>query len=71
MRTVTPPLFDGGGIVEMLQQGELRQAAESVDLLGAINPGKFVSSPGLWTGMVVCGLFVSAATYVRRFRDES
>jgi ABC-2 type transport system permease protein len=71
VRTVTPPLFDGGGIVEMLQRGEIRQAAESIDLMGAINLGKFVSSPSLWTGMVVCGLFVSAAIYVRRFRDES
>jgi ABC-2 type transport system permease protein len=71
VRTVTPPLFEGGGIVEMLQNGELRRAAESIDLMGAINFGKFLSSPGLWTGLIVCGLLTTAAIYVRRYRDES
>jgi ABC-2 type transport system permease protein len=36
-----------------------------VDLVG------FLASPGLWLGLVVCGLFVTAATYVRRYRDDS
>ncbi len=71
VRTVTPPLFEGSGIIEMLRNGELRLAAESLDLLSTINFGKFVSSPGLWTGLIVCGLLTTAAIYVRRYRDES
>ncbi len=71
VRTVTPPLFEGGGIIEMVRNGELRLAAESLDLLSTINFGKFVSSPGLWTGLIVCGLLSTAAIYVRRYRDEN
>ena len=71
VRTVTPPLFDGGEIIEMLHDGEFRRAAESVDLMGAINFGTFLSSPGLWTGLIVCGLLTTAAIYVRRYRDEN
>ena len=31
----------------------------------------FLLSPSVWAGIVVCGLFVTAAIYVRRYRDES
>jgi ABC-2 type transport system permease protein len=30
-----------------------------------------LASPGLWLGMIVCGLFTAAAIYVRRYRDDS
>ena len=36
-----------------------------------IDIGKFLTSPAMWAGVVVCGLFVTAAIYVRRYRDES
>ena len=71
VRTGTPPLFETGSIMELIELGDLRRAAESVDLMGAVNLGKFLSSPSLWTGLIVCGLFVTAAIYVRRYRDES
>lgn len=71
LRTVTPPLFDGANIIEALEQGDLELAAQTVDLLGTINLGRFLSSPDLWIGVIVCGLFTTAAIYVRRFRDES
>ena len=29
------------------------------------------SLSSLWIGLVVCGLFVTAAIYVRRYRDET
>ena len=32
---------------------------------------KFLTSVSLWTGVIVCGIFVTAAIYVRRYRDES
>jgi len=42
-----------------------------LSLLSLIDLGRYVSSPGLWAGIVVCGLFTAAAVYVRRFRDET
>lgn len=71
VRTVTPPIFDGGGIIELLQSGEFYRAAESIDIMGSINLTSFLSSGGLWSGLIVCGLFVAATIYVRRYRDES
>ncbi|NIV17587.1 MAG: hypothetical protein GWN47_04075 [Woeseiaceae bacterium] len=40
-------------------------------LLDFIDVGRFLASPAMWAGLVVCGLFVTAAIYVRRYRDES
>ncbi len=40
-------------------------------LLDFIDVGRFLASPAMWAGFVVCGLFVTAAIYVRRYRDES
>lgn len=46
-------------------------------LTGSLSPldlydiGAFVGSIELWLGMLVCGLFTTAAIYVRRYRDES
>jgi ABC-2 type transport system permease protein len=42
-----------------------------ISFLSMIDLGGFLASPGLGLGVVVCGLFVTAATYVRRYRDES
>lgn len=42
-----------------------------ITLLSLVDPVGFLASPGLWLGLVVCGLFVTAAIYVRRYRDES
>lgn len=44
---------------------------DSVSILANIDVGKFLSSPAMWAGVVVCGLFITAAIYVRRYRDES
>jgi ABC-2 type transport system permease protein len=50
---------------------------DNLALTGAISPldlydlGGFVASPDLWLGIIVCGLFTTAAIYVRRYRDES
>ena len=43
----------------------------SLSLLGLLDLGRFFSSLGLWSGIVVCSLFVTAAIYVRRYRDDS
>jgi hypothetical protein len=42
-----------------------------LSLLGLMDFGGFLASPGLWLGMIVCGLFTAAAIYVRRYRDDS
>jgi ABC-2 type transport system permease protein len=36
-----------------------------------IDPGSFLSSPGLWGGVVVAALLFSGAVWLRRYRDES
>lgn len=46
-------------------------AGEGISLLGMLDIGRFLGSPGLWLGLIVCGLFSTAAIYVRRFRDDS
>ena len=70
-RTISPPIFDGGDIVELIQGGEFYRASETLDIIGSINPIRFLSSPSLWSGLVVCGLLVAATIYVRRYRDEN
>lgn len=41
----------------------------NIDLIG--NLREFFSSPDLWLGVVVAGLFLAAAIWVRRYRDET
>jgi hypothetical protein len=33
------------------------------------DPAKFVSSPGLWIGLVVAAALLAAAVWSRRYRD--
>ena len=42
--------------------------ASGAMMLGHFTPGEFLSSPGLWTGLVVFALFVAVAVRVRRYR---
>jgi hypothetical protein len=44
---------------------------EVVSLLAHIDVGRFLLSPSVWVGVIVCGLFATAAIYVRRYRDDS
>jgi len=65
------PLFEGFD-VSVFDDDSLREmSADSVSLLAHVDLAKFLSSGALWAGMVVCGLFLTAAIYVRRYRDES
>jgi ABC-2 type transport system permease protein len=57
-------LFDEGDKLSMLADAKL-------SLLGLMDFGGFLTHPGLWLGLVVCGLFTAAAIYVRRYRDDS
>src|SRR5205807_3410410 len=41
----------------------------SMDQMTQIDPGKFLSSPGLWIGLAVAAAFLAAAVRVRRYRE--
>lgn len=70
--TSLPISKDGRALEEVLdnlKDGDFADA--EFNILSYLDIGGFLSSPGLWGGIVVCALFVTAAIYVRRFRDES
>ena len=74
VRSVKMPLFRGLDNLELLfQEGEhFKMVGDaSVSLLALLDLGRFFSSPALWFGLVVCGIFTTAAIYVRRYRDDS
>lgn len=44
---------------------------QDISMMAAMDMGRFFSSLSVWAGVVVCGLLITAAIYVRRFKDES
>ena len=71
VRSVRPPLFKGIDSSMIFDQDNFQIAADAASLLAKIDLARFLSSPSMWLGLVVCGLFTTAAIYVRRYRDES
>lgn len=73
VRTGQNPLFkDMDTLERMFDDDDLYSLAESgVSAVSILDFGRFFSSPGLWVGLVVCGIFITAAIYVRRYRDDS
>lgn len=65
------PLFSGIDPHVFFDEKALAARTEAINLLDVIDLGKFLTSPAMWAGLVVTGLFVTAAIYVRRYRDES
>lgn len=68
------PLFSGKdlSILKLDNMDEVRTVAESgISLLSLLDLSGYFANPGLWAGMVVCGLLVTAAIYLRRYRDDS
>ena len=66
------PMFSGTSTLEnIFDDREFIANADIFSLLSYIDLGKFLASPAMWAGVVVCGLFVTAAIYVRRYRDDS
>jgi len=39
--------------------------------MSMVDVGKFLTSAEVWLGLAVCGLFLTAAIYVRRYRDDT
>ncbi len=65
------PLFREMDIEHFFDEERMAVNEEMVSLLAHIDIGRFLVSPSVWAGIVVCGLFTTAAIYVRRYRDES
>jgi ABC-2 type transport system permease protein len=66
------PIFDIFDFVERFEEDNLHSAlGEDISLLALLDIPKFLSSTEVWAGLLVCGLFVIAAIYVRRYRAES
>jgi ABC-2 type transport system permease protein len=65
------PLFHGMDLDAFFDEDKLRVNEEFVSLLAQLDVMKFLTSASLWSGVIVCGIFVTAAIYVRRYRDES
>ncbi len=75
LRPFSIPLFNADGFEAVIDRAEgsggIELREEMVSLVATLDVAKFVSSPSLWLGIVVCGLLAAAAVYVRRYRDES
>ena len=73
VRSAQNPLFkDSETLGKIFREEELFEAAQSgVSLWSILDLGRFVASPGLWIGLIVCGLFATATIYLRRYRDDS
>lgn len=65
------PLFRGMDMKGFFDEESLHVNEEIVSLLAHLDVARFLTSPSMWAGLVVCALFVTAAIYVRRYRDES
>ncbi|MEN7343302.1 MAG: hypothetical protein AAAFM81_10185 [Pseudomonadota bacterium] len=58
---VLPDNIDEEVFFEMLKANDL-------NILELIAPGKFLMTPGLWTGLIVAAIFLAGAIYFRRLR---
>lgn len=65
------PLFRTLDFESFFEEEHWRSGLDSISLLGHLDVVQFLTSPSMWGGVVVCGLLVTAAIYVRRYRDES
>jgi ABC-2 type transport system permease protein len=70
LRTFNPPISNID-ISAFSDRDVLPLKADSVSLLAVIDLGKFLASPSLWAGLMVCGVLTFGAIYVRRYRDDS
>ena len=65
------PIFKGIDLEQFFNDEKFVGNVDSVSLLGFIDIGNFLASPQMWAGVIVAGLFVTAAIYVRRYRDDT
>jgi ABC-2 type transport system permease protein len=65
------PIHSGFEIEEFFDDDNFELNDQMVSVLGQIDLGRFLTSPSMWAGVLICGLLSFGAVYVRRFRDES
>lgn len=66
-RSLDLPLFRGVDTGDFV----FNEGSFPFAILSRLDVGAFLTSPGLWLGLLVCGLFTIAAIYLRRYRDDS
>lgn len=66
-RSVDLPLFRGVDTEAFMLSG----GRFSFDILSRLDIPGFLTSPGLWAGLLVCALFTIGAIWLRRYRDDS
>jgi ABC-2 type transport system permease protein len=72
LRLETMPIFDFFGFTSRFDDDDLHSIlAENISLVSLLDIRAFLTSAEVWTGLLVCGLFITAAIYVRRYRGES
>ena len=74
VRSIKMPLFiDLRTMERLFEDGDnfALLADAHLSLLGLMDLSGFLTTPNLWLGLIVCGLFTAAAIYVRRYRDDS
>ena len=65
------PIFRDMDVDRFFDEEQWRVAEGATSLLAHVDVVQFLTSPGMWAGLLVCGLLSTGAIYVRRFRDES
>lgn len=65
------PLFHSMSLERFFEEEQWRDGMENISLLQHMDLAGFVTDPGFWSGLLVCGILTTAAIYVRRYRDDS
>ena len=67
----TMPIFDLGRTMSFDDDDLYAMLSENISLVSFLDYGSFLGSLSVWAGLLMCGLFAAAATYLRRYRDDS
>ena len=68
----TMPIYDINELASGFDEDHLHSLLEQdISLVSLLDVSGFLTSVEVWAGLLVCGLFLTAAIYVRRYRDES
>jgi ABC-2 type transport system permease protein len=46
------------------------QSGNLMEMMSALTPMQFFTTPGLWVGLAVAAIFLAAAVRLRRYRDS-
>lgn len=71
LSVVTMPIFDSISKAGFDEDDLQSMLSENLSLVSWLDYGNFLSSPAVWVGLIICGLFATGAIYMRRYRDDS